>query len=93
MSFYINVLVSLVVACLYFIYAIFILKNTPQLSIIFSLMLASVAVISCMSSIIDLIQTKKSLGDYEEHKYVFFLGSFAMIWVAIQTILEKFTLG
>lgn len=90
MSFYINVLVSLAVACLYLFYTIFVRKSTPQLSVIFSLMLASVAVISCMSSIIDLIQTKKSLGDYEEHKYVFFLGSFATIWVAVQTILENF---
>ena len=93
MSFYVNVLVSLAVACLYLFYTIFIQKSTPQLSVIFSLMIASVTVVSCMVFLIDLIQTKKSLGDYEEHKYVFFLGSFATIWVAIQTIVEKFTLG
>jgi len=90
MSFNLNIVTSIVIASVYLFYTFFILKSTPKLSDVFSLMIASVTAVSCILFLIDLVYAEKSLGDYAEHKYIFFLGSFATMWVAVQTILQKF---
>ncbi|RXJ81066.1 hypothetical protein [Arcobacter sp. F2176] len=90
MSVNISIFISLSILMIYVLLFLMKMKKLPSLSNIMSLIIASMSLYTSILLFLDLISINKSLGDYEEYKLIVFLGSVAMAWVSLQTILEKF---
>jgi len=85
-----NTYISLITAIMYSIYSYFFLDMFPKLDDVFIVILTVITISTAIKTFFDILRGNKSLGDFEEQKYIFSLGALAVIWISIQSIIDKF---
>lgn len=84
-----GIYVSLIVFIFYIIYILIKKKELSSMNILI-VVAASLGLFIYVNFTFGLINSSKSLGDYEEYRYLLFFGSFAMILLVLETLFKKF---
>ena len=80
--------VSLLAAVLFTIFSLCAAKALPLLAEVFSLMLSVAAAYSGVELCFAVLEGTKKLGDFQDQKLTIVLGSIAVFWVALLTVIN-----
>ena len=69
-------------------YNLFMLRSLPLLAELFSLMLAVTAAYSGIELCYLVLEGTKKLGDFQDQKLIIVLGSIAVFWVSLLTVVN-----
>lgn len=80
--------VAILCGLLFTLYNLYLLKALPLLAELFSLMLSVAAAFSSIELCYAVLEGTKKLGDFQDQKLIIVLGSIAVFWVALLTVIN-----
>ncbi|MCG9638163.1 hypothetical protein L1D12_23365 [Vibrio parahaemolyticus] len=81
--------IALFSGLLFVVYSLLAAKKLPILTDLFSVMLAVAAGYSGVDLCYLVLESSKSLGDYQDQKLVIVLGGISVFWVSLTTVINN----